>query len=183
MDVVAYLKDRVKQPSGRYSYVYRNDVFDFHINDSEVVVNKVPNTLIDVSEDNYVEANAWHIENNAEVVGDSLILGEDVLYEDLPTEYITCEEICEDADELQQACLFATLKQRGSDPLAPDEGVRWSEAYIGEISQEILMADIQNAVKSVSPSVLVDFSTVSDASGNEYLTYILKVPSGVVYDS
>ena len=81
-----------------------------------------------------------------------------------------------DAEELQQAALFASVMQRGTDPLNPNQGVRWVEYLAGEISDALLVADIKNAVESVSTSCSVSFGFVTDSvTGNRYMYYVIKV--------
>lgn len=77
--------------------------------------------------------------------------------------------------EIQQAALFASLKQKGRDPLSPDVGVRWEETLVEEVPPEVLMTDIREAVSGVSTAAQVLFGTVSDNEGNSYLTYDIKV--------
>lgn len=74
---------------------------------------------------------------------------------------------------MQQAAL-ATIWQRGLDPLEPDDGIRWAQALMGEISAVALMQDIEYAVETETTAVRVIFSTVRDADGNPYLSYTLK---------
>lgn len=84
------------------------------------------------------------------------------------------EILTEENDVIAQMCLLSTIYQKGLDPLAEDEGVRWSETLLGEISVIQLMEDLTNAVAEVTPTVDVTFSTVKDDNGNEYLKYKLQ---------
>lgn len=84
------------------------------------------------------------------------------------------EILTEENDIVEQMCMLSTIYQKGLDPLAEDEGVRWSEALLGEISVIQLMEDLTNAVAEVTPTVEVTFSTVKDDNGNEYLKYTLQ---------
>ena len=72
-------------------------------------------------------------------------------------------------DETRDRVVFAVLRQRGQDPIAPKEGVQWSEALLGEIPPALLMAQCVEAAKNESTLVSVDFSTVTDSSGNQTL--------------
>lgn len=83
-------------------------------------------------------------------------------------------EIIEGADETEQMCALATIWQKGLDPVDVDVGVRWSEALLEEINVVQLMEDIMNAVAEITPSVTVVFDTITDANGNEFLTYKLQ---------
>lgn len=92
------------------------------------------------------------------------------------TEVITgAVELLDDSrDLLEQQCALATIFQKGLDPLDPTDGIRWSEAILGEISVIQLMDDITNAVTKASTMVTVVFDTVTDSDGRSYLTYTLK---------
>lgn len=92
------------------------------------------------------------------------------------TRVITGAEVLADNSKelLEQACALATIFQKGLDPLAMSEGIRWSEAILGEVNVIQLMDDIVNAVERTSTMVTVVFDTVTDANGNTYLTYSLK---------
>lgn len=80
-----------------------------------------------------------------------------------------------DSRELaEQQSALATIWQRGLDPLALTEGIRWSEAILEEINPIQLMEEIQTAVASVSSSVVVEFNTVTDGKGNSFLSYTLR---------
>lgn len=81
-----------------------------------------------------------------------------------------------DVSDLEQAALFASLMQKGTDPLNPTQGVRWAEYLLGEITDAILMADIKNAVEEVSTSCSVTFQYATDSATDElYMYYIVQV--------
>ena len=84
------------------------------------------------------------------------------------------DELTSNNDLIEQACALATIWQKGLDPLDLDDGIRWSEALLGEINVVQLMEDITNAVSQVTPTVDVVFSTVTDDNGNQYLKYTLQ---------
>lgn len=91
------------------------------------------------------------------------------------TEYITGAEVLKGSSELlAQECALATIWQRGLDPLDEGDGIRWSEAMLGEVSVLELMGDITDAVSAVSLSMGVSFDTVTDANGMSYLSYSIK---------
>lgn len=80
-----------------------------------------------------------------------------------------------DSRELaEQQVALATIWQKGLDPLALTEGIRWSEAILEEISPLQLMEEIQTAVATTTTSMTVDFDTVTDANGNSYLSYTIR---------
>ena len=84
------------------------------------------------------------------------------------------EELTDEGALVEQACAMATIWQKGLDPLDLEEGIRWSEAILGEINVVQLMEDIINAVAEITPTVEVVFNTVTDDNGNSYLQYTLK---------
>ena len=89
------------------------------------------------------------------------------------TETIKTCELAEGRDELEQACALATIFQRGLDPLDLNDGIRWSQAIIEELSTIQLIQDIMEAVGKVTTSVKVVFDTVEDENGQQYLSYRL----------
>lgn len=84
-----------------------------------------------------------------------------------------CEEV-EGKDMLEQQCALATIFQKGLDPLDLNDGIRWSEAILEEISSLQLIQDIIEAVEKVSTSIVVTFDTIEDDKGNSYLSYKLS---------
>lgn len=86
-------------------------------------------------------------------------------------EQIVNIELVEDTEELKQQAVFASLKQRGSDPLSMGDGVQWANAVIGEISGLVIMSQIKNEVNNVSPSCNVEFSL----SDKEKLSFTIEV--------
>ena len=90
-------------------------------------------------------------------------------------ETITGCETLEDSsrDLLEQQCALATIWQRGLDPLDLNDGIRWSEAILEELSCLQLIQDIIDAVANVTSAVKVVFDTVEDESGQQFLSYKL----------
>ena len=104
-----------------------------------------------------------------------------LLSEESGKEILENAEILDDTDNfeelMEQAVALSTIWQRGLDPLEPLDGNRWSELYLGEINVVQIMEDLTNSVESVSPSVSIDFDTISDSEGNSYFSYKIKVVS------
>lgn len=96
------------------------------------------------------------------------------LYVELDGDTIVNAQIVDDMDELYQSAYFASIRQRGSDPLAINEGCRWAEVLAGEISVEVIISDVKNAVKEVGTNCNVSFETVT-IDGIDYLTYTIQV--------
>lgn len=84
------------------------------------------------------------------------------------------ETLADNQEEIEQMCGLATIWQRGLDPLALDEGVRWSEALLEEINLIQLMEDLTNAVNAVTPTVDIVFDIATDDNGQQYLKYTLQ---------
>jgi len=106
----------------------------------------------------------------------------DVYVPDVFDLYITEEDgtiinakILEGVEELQQAALFASVKQKGSDPLNSEDGVQWAELMLGEISTGAIIVQVKSAVRDVSVNCDVAFTAESDESGNTFLSYQLQV--------
>lgn len=89
-------------------------------------------------------------------------------------EYITDAALVEDNGEVEQGCVLASIWQRGSDPVDPLVGVRWSEALLGEITAVQVMEDIREAVADVTLNVAVSFNSETTSDGVEVMTYEFK---------
>lgn len=172
MDVKVYQKEEVLQPSGAEE-VYVPNVIDIIPQIIEAPVETVQN-------------NIWTLDQlkriaDVEVRDGKLIINSDKvryengnLYVTLTGEQIVTCDIVEDKEMLEQQCALATIFQKGLDPLAVNEGIRWSESILGEVSTLQLIQDIVNAVANVSSTVLVTFDVVEDDNGNSYLSYKLN---------
>lgn len=90
------------------------------------------------------------------------------------TSLLNAEILTSESDVLEQECALATIWQRGLDPLDLDDGIRWSEALLGEINIVQLQVDIAEAVANVTDTVTVVFDVVTDDNGNQYMTYTLQ---------
>ena len=78
-------------------------------------------------------------------------------------------------EEVEQSALFASLRQRGSDPLNPEKGVMWAECVLGEISPEIIVEQIKSEVNASSVHANVAFKVTRDEDGNSVLAYEIQV--------
>lgn len=174
MDVKVYKKEEVLQPQGA-EYVYVPDVIDI-----------IPE-LVEVESENDVKNHVWNLETlkrvaDVRVENGKLIINSDKvryengnLYVTLTTEQImNCQTVEDGSRELlEQQCALATIWQRGLDPLDLENGIRWSEAILEELSCLQLIQDIIDAVASVTSSVKVEFDTVEAENGQSYLSYKL----------
>lgn len=174
MDVKVYKKEEVLQPSGS-EYVYVPDVIDI-----------IPE-VIEAPSTGDVRGHVWTLDQlkriaDVSVVDGKLVINSDKvryengnLYVTLTEEQIvTCEVLDEGRDLIEQECALATIFQRGLDPLDLNDGIRWSEAILEELSSLQLIQDIIEAVEKVSSSIVVTFDTVEDENGQTYLSYTLS---------
>ena len=174
MDVKVYKKEEVLQPSGA-EYVYVPDIIDI-----------MPEMIESEDIEGVIANNVWSLEllkrvADVKIVDNKLIINSDKvtyengnLYVTLTREQLMNCELVEDKEEVEQQCALATIFQRGLDPLDLNDGIRWSEAILEELSSLQLIQDIIEAVEKVSTSVTVSFEAVEDASGNSYLSYKLS---------
>ena len=89
-------------------------------------------------------------------------------------EMLTGCELVDGKDMLEQQCALATIFQKGLDPLDLNDGIRWSEAILEEVSSLQLIQDIIDAVERVTTSIIVIFDTVEDDEGRTFLSYKLQ---------
>lgn len=97
------------------------------------------------------------------------------IYPDFADDTLVSASLVEEQDELEQAGALATIWQRGLDPLDEDNGIRWSEVMLGEVSVLELMEDITLVLSELSTAIQVEFDTILDSEGKSYLSYKIKV--------
>jgi hypothetical protein len=103
------------------------------------------------------------------IFGDSpLYDGQDVYAgQDKENIIMDVEILNDDRAELLDRALFALLKQRGSDPVEPEDGIQWAEALIGEVPSPVIVRQVHDAVSEEGPGVRVTPSTVRNGdNGN-----------------
>ena len=172
MDVKVYKKEEVLQPQGSEE-VYVPSVID-------IIPEFTENPITDP-----VRNNVWTLEKlkrvaDVKIIDGKLIINSDKVRYENGNLYVTLTEEqlinCETVDGnemLEQQCALATIFQRGLDPLDVNDGIRWSEAILEELSCLQLIQDITEAVAKVSSAVSVVFDTVEDENGNSFLSYKL----------
>lgn len=172
MDIKVYKKEEIRQPSG-YEYVYTPDVIDI-----------VPDIIETESSDDITDG-VWTLDKlkrvaDVRIEGNKLIINSsDVKVENgrlivhTTDENITGCDVLDDREALEQQCALATIFQKGLDPLDIEDGIRWSEAILEELSGLQLIQDIIDAVAKVTTSIVVTFDTITDDEGQEYLSYKL----------
>jgi hypothetical protein len=78
------------------------------------------------------------------------------------------EVITDFIKEEKDRVVFAVIRQRGQDPMAPGEGIQWAESMLSEIPIPLLMQQIVDAVVAESDYVNVAFETMI-VNGQEQL--------------
>ena len=71
-------------------------------------------------------------------------------------------------DEEKDRVVFAVIRQRGQDPMNPNEGIQWTESMLNEIPVPLLMQQIVDAANNESSYVNVSFETLT-VNGSEQL--------------
>ena len=79
------------------------------------------------------------------------------------------ETITDFLEEEKDRVVFAVLRQKGQDPIAPYEGVQWAESLMSEIPVPLLMQQIMDAAIKESNYVNVSFETIK-INGQEQLS-------------
>lgn len=176
MDVKVYQKEEVLQPSG-VEYVYVPNVIDIipDVLESEAVID-LTNHKFNVDQLKYVADVKF--ENHKLIIkcdSNRIRVADGKLYIRMNDETIlNCQVLDDNSKELlEQQCALATIWQRGLDPLDLNDGVRWSEAILEELSCLQLIQDITEAVAKVTSSIKIVFDTVEDENGQQYLSYKL----------
>lgn len=172
MDVKVYKKEEVLQPSGSEE-VYVPDVIDIIPQFAEVEDTDISGGLWDLTD--IQDIADISIENDMLVFNSELIGFENnnLVVHNTDNVLSSCETV-EGKELVEQQCALATIFQKGLDPLDLDDGIRWSEAILEEISCLQLIQDIIEAVEKVTTSVVVTFDTIEDAEGNSFLSYKLS---------
>lgn len=88
--------------------------------------------------------------------GQDIYIGQErVLEQDRKDIIMDVEVLDNDRAELLDRAMFALVKQRGMDPLEPDDGIQWAEAVIGEVAAPVILQQISAAVSREGPGVRV----------------------------
>lgn len=130
---------------------------------------------------NYMDLKVYRKEEVIQPDGTLNVLKPDII--DIYPDFLETEEklynaqILDDNSEelLLQECALATMWQRGLDPIEPEDGIRWTQALLGEVNPLQLIEDVTNAVENVTNSVAVEVGTVTSINGQEYLSFKLRM--------
>jgi hypothetical protein len=90
-----------------------------------------------------------------------------------PTLLIDAEILDDDRTELLDRALFGCVRQRGQDPVFPDQGIQWAEAVLEEISAPALMGQLNASVQEDGPGVQINFNSEQDGQGRTYFNFAL----------
>jgi hypothetical protein len=74
--------------------------------------------------------------------------------------------------------MFALVKQRGMDPVEPQDGVQWSEAVIGEVIAPVIVQQVHLSVSEEGPGVRAGPGTVIN-NGKENLVFKIELTNAV----
>jgi len=74
------------------------------------------------------------------------------------------EMIDDDKAELLDRAMFALMKQRGADPVEPDDGIQWAEAVIGEVPPPVILQQAHSSVSEEGPGVRAVAGTIKNGN-------------------
>jgi len=80
--------------------------------------------------------------------------------EDKKSLIVDVEILDDEREELLDRAVFAIMKQRGNDPVEPDDGIQWAEAVLGEVFPAVILQQVSSAVAEEGVGVRVTPSTV-----------------------
>ena len=176
MDLKVYRKEEVIQPDGTLN-VLKPDIIDIYPEMLELVSeNQVQNEIWSLDKLQYL-ADVKIKDGKLIINSDNIIYENGIIYIKITENKLYNAQILEDNSEelLLQECALATIWQRGLDPVEPEDGIRWTQALLGEVNPLQLIEDVNNAVENVTNSVIVEVGTVTSINGQEYLSFKLKM--------
>ena len=176
MDLKVYRKEEVIQPDGTLN-VLKPDIIDIYPEMLELVSeNQVQNEIWSLDKLQYL-ADVKIKDGKLIINSDNIIYKNGIIYIKITENKLYNAQILEDNSEelLLQECALATIWQRGLDPVEPEDGIRWTQALLGEVNPLQLIEDVNNAVENVTNSVAVEVGTVTSINGQEYLSFKLKM--------
>ena len=176
MDLKVYRKEEVIQPDGTLN-VLKPDIIDIYPEMLELVSeNQVQNEIWSLDKLQYL-ADVKIKDGKLIINSDNIIYKNGIIYIKITENKLYNAQILEDDSEelLLQECALATIWQRGLDPVEPEDGIRWTQALLGEVNPLQLIEDVNNAVENVTNSVIVEVGTVTSINGQEYLSFKLKM--------
>jgi hypothetical protein len=80
--------------------------------------------------------------------------------------------------ELLDRSKFAVVKQRGLDPIEPDDGVQWEEYFLGEVDAPVILQQVATSVAREGPGVRATAETVWDGE-KSYAVFHVRLTNAV----
>lgn len=176
MDLKVYRREEVIQPDGTLN-VLKPDIIDIYPEMFEIVSeNLVQNEIWSLDKLQYL-ADVKIKDGKLIINSDNIIYENGIIYIKITENKLYNAQILDDNSEelLLQECALATIWQRGLDPVEPEDGIRWTQALLGEVNPLQLIEDVTNAVENVTNSVAVEVGTVTSINGQEYLSFKLRM--------
>jgi hypothetical protein len=98
--------------------------------------------------------------------------------EDLANLIVDAEILDGDREELLDRAMWAVVKQRGADPVEPEDGIPWAEAVLEEVPAPVIMQQVHRSVAEEGPGVRAAAGTVKRGS-KETLNFTVTLTNAV----
>jgi hypothetical protein len=98
--------------------------------------------------------------------------------EDLDNLIVDVETLDDDRQELLDRAMFALVKQRGQDPVEPQDGIQWAEAVIGEVISPVIVQQVHVSVSEEGPGVRAVPGTIVN-KGKENLVFKIELTNAL----
>jgi hypothetical protein len=107
--------------------------------------------------------------------GQDIYVGQDrVSEQDRKNIIMDVETLDGDRTELLDRAMFALVKQRGADPVEPQDGIQWAEAVIGEAIAPVVLQQVHASVSEEGPGVRA-IPGVAESKGKQQLTFKIEL--------
>jgi hypothetical protein len=91
---------------------------------------------------------------------------------------VDVEILDDDRAELLDRSMWAVVKQRGGDPVEPNDGNQWAEAVIGEVIAPVIIQQVHASVSEEGPGVRAVPGTVVN-NGKENLIFKVELTNAL----
>jgi len=88
------------------------------------------------------------------------------------------EMLDDDRAELLDRAMFALMKQRGADPVEPEDGLQWAEAVLGEVPPPAILRQAHSSVSEEGPGIRAVAGVVKSGS-REHLVFKVELTNAV----
>ena len=88
------------------------------------------------------------------------------------------EILDDERTELLDRAMFALMKQRGADPVEPDDGLQWVEAVLDEIPLPVILQQAHSSVSEEGPGVRAVAGVTKNGS-KEHLVFKIELTNAV----